>query len=388
MNIKKYFVISELLNFLMNYLFVFAAILTIDVRITGEASVLMLIYAFLLLAWIYFIRKKMHNFFLYAACHLPMMVLFLFLPVGLIEKIILGTVTLVYILLDIRFWAVKTEDGLAQIGLTLIVVIIVCNFLALYNGLKTLSFVLFVTGVVYFACYYVKTYFSDIVFLSMDRQMEDHALLKDIVKNDSRIIVPVMACVFVIMFLVNFEFMDRVTYKVMDFFNFILGRIIILILKFLEFLGNLLSSMDPDSAVASSAGSMIEEGTPSPIVTIITNIITVAVIGFIIYLAVKTIIKFIKSLAMNKNESMETIEFNDMVEIRENIIGTRKKTNSNLHRVRKQYKKTVEKNIKKGYNPQKCHTPDERAVDIENSMKNDIYEITNQYNEYRYRNDV
>ena len=82
----------------------------------------------------------------------------------------------------------------------------------------------------------------------------------------------------------------------------------------------------------------------------------------------------------------ETIEDSDMVEIREKIVRIKKINNEKLSKIRKRYKRTIEKKAKAGYKIEKYHTPYERAMDIKAKMDDDIFELNAMYEEERYRN--
>ena len=117
---------------------------------------------------------------------------------------------------------------------------------------------------------------------------------------------------------------------------------------------------------------------------LISNIIcTIIVIGILIFLIV-TAIKTIRFIMQKREVATLTIENDDVVEIREKIVRKRPLKKENLSKIRKQYKKIVIKNIKKGYEIKKHHTPKERAEDIKNTMKNNIDEINELYEKDRY----
>ena len=73
-----------------------------------------------------------------------------------------------------------------------------------------------------------------------------------------------------------------------------------------------------------------------------------------------------------------------MVEIREKIVRKERKKEVRLTGIRKQYKKTVEKEMRAGYPLETSHTPRERAEDILEKRGNDIKDLSRKYENERY----
>ena len=74
----------------------------------------------------------------------------------------------------------------------------------------------------------------------------------------------------------------------------------------------------------------------------------------------------------------------DTIEIRENIVKENRRKKVKLSKMRKLYKKTIEKKSKEGYQIQKYHTPRERAEDIKIKMKADVSALNEAYERERY----
>ena len=80
----------------------------------------------------------------------------------------------------------------------------------------------------------------------------------------------------------------------------------------------------------------------------------------------------------------EEPEEEDMIEIREKIVRKRNEKKDKLSKIRRVYKKAIERNIKKGYELKKYQTPRERAEDIQELMNEDIFELNSLYEKERY----
>jgi hypothetical protein len=106
--------------------------------------------------------------------------------------------------------------------------------------------------------------------------------------------------------------------------------------------------------------------------------------AIVIFVLVRIIISIVKSLIVKKEIQTTTIEDEGMIEIREKIVRKKNVKKENLSKIRKQYKKAVMRNIKKGYELKKYQTPKERAEDIHKLMNEDIYELNALYEKERY----
>ena len=120
------------------------------------------------------------------------------------------------------------------------------------------------------------------------------------------------------------------------------------------------------------------------VVDVISAVVYVLALAFIIFLFVKIVISIIKFFLMKREHAGLEVEVNDMVEVRENIKIERTRNNEKLGKIRKKYKKYVEKKAKKGYELKKYQTPKERAEDIHKLMNEDIYELNAMYEKERY----
>ena len=131
---------------------------------------------------------------------------------------------------------------------------------------------------------------------------------------------------------------------------------------------------------------LMEEESPAanPIFNIISAVVFVILALALLFLFVKAIISIIKSLSVRREVQTQTIEDEGMIEIREKIVRKRNQKKEILSKLRRIYKKAIERNIKKGYELKKYQTPRERAEDIQELMKEDIFVLNSLYEQERY----
>ena len=131
---------------------------------------------------------------------------------------------------------------------------------------------------------------------------------------------------------------------------------------------------------------LMEEESPAanPIFNIISAVVFVILALALLFLFVKAIISIIKSLSVGREVQTQTIEDEGMIEIREKIVRKKNDRKEKLSKIRRIYKKAIERNIKKGYELKKYQTPRERAEDIQELMNEDIFELNSLYEKERY----
>ena len=122
----------------------------------------------------------------------------------------------------------------------------------------------------------------------------------------------------------------------------------------------------------------------SAVFNIISGVMFFVVLAIVIFVFIKIILSIIKSVMVKKEVNTMTIEDEGVIEIREKIVRKKVQKKESLSKIRKLYKKTIIKNIKKGYELKTYQTPRERAEDINKMMSEDIFELNALYEKERY----
>ena len=156
------------------------------------------------------------------------------------------------------------------------------------------------------------------------------------------------------------------------------------VLKFIGWIFDLLIRSDEEIPVAIMEEPEVTDGAANPVFNVISVIIFVFLALVLLFVFIKIMISVIKSLSVRKEIQTQTIEDEGMIEIREKIVRKRNEKKEKLPKIRRIYKKAIEKNIKKGYELKKYQTPRERAEDIQKQMNENIFELNSLYEKERY----
>ena len=230
----------------------------------------------------------------------------------------------------------------------------------------------------------MRLFFSNAHLLSIERRNNDKMPFDDMLRNDSKLAIPFIVISFVIMVVAKIEKLDSVALYLYEKFADFLGFLLINVLSFIDKLLTLLLGENTEDPVMLM--EMAEEGeyVSDPVFNIISTIIVIILAIIMVFVIVKIIISVIKSLSVSREIQTQTIEEEDMIEIREKIVRKRNEKKDKLSKIRRVYKKAIERNIKKGYELKKFQTPRERAEDIQKQMKEDIFELNALYEKERY----
>ncbi len=361
-----------------------------DLAYKKPFSPVLTIGVFLLLLYSYLLRKIFddrsafwNNIILYSVLHVILFVVILLIPIPVDYKALFFLLFIVYTILDIRNYFVKRGETFDEFSVMLVVVPAFDYLLADIFRLNFLMKIFFAIGVLYVGFFYLRLLLQNSYYLSIERKNNDKMPFKEMVGNDLKLSIPFILVTFAVMISARIEAMDRlflfVYYKFASFLGFLIIKFLEIIEKIFEFL---FGNDEEEIVMFNQLPEEIGEG--SAAFNLISNIIcTIIVIGILIFLIV-TAIKTIRFIMQKREVATLTIENDDVVEIREKIVRKRPIKKENLSKIRKQYKKIVIKNIKKGYEIKKHHTPKERAEDIKNTMKNNIDEINELYEKDRY----
>ncbi|MBO4311116.1 MAG: hypothetical protein J5856_08650 [Lachnospiraceae bacterium] len=390
MKTKSLYFFSEVSNFIMVVLFNISVAQLWDLAYKKPFSPVLTIGVFLLLLYSYLLRKIFNdrsafwnNIILYSVLHVILFVVIILIPIPVDYKALFFLLFIVYTILDIRNYFVKRGETFDEFSVMLVVVPAFDYLLADIFRLNFLMKIFFAIGVLYVGFFYLRLLLQNSYYLSMERKNNDKMPFKEMVGNDLKLSIPFILVTFAVMISARIEAMDRlflfVYYKFASFLGFLIIKFLEIIEKIFEFL---FGNDEEEIVMFNQLPEEIGEG--SAAFNLISNIIcTIIVIGILIFLIV-TAIKAIRFIMQKREVATLTIENEDVVEIREKIVRKRPLKKENLSKIRKQYKKIVIKNIKKGYEIKKHHTPKERAEDIKNTMKNNIDEINELYEKDRY----
>ena len=326
----------------------------------------------------------MNNIVVYALLHAIPVAAIIFVPVEPLYKMALAFVFFIIFLTNMRSYYKAKGQGFEYISIILVVIPALLYLIADVLSLRLTMFVFFIFGVAYVILYYFRLFFSNAHLLSIERKNNEKMPVEDMLKNDSKLAIPFIVISFAIMVVAKIEKLDTWALFLYEKFTGVLRIVFWKFFTFVEMVFNYLFGGTEDDIVY--VQDLMEEESPAanPIFNIISAVVFVILALALLFLFVKAIISIIKSLSVGREVQTQTIEDEGMIEIREKIVRKRNEKKEKLSKIRRIYKKAIERNIKKGYELKKYQTPRERAEDIQELMNEDIFELNSLYEKERY----
>lgn len=391
MKSRKYYNLAEACNFIMIVLLYISVVEIWDVMykvpfnyVLPLGTVLMLLFSLAIRTLFGKMNSFLNNFVVYGLLHIIPLLAIIFVPIDPLQKMAFIFVFMVIFVTNMRSYFKAKGQGFEYVGVVLVLIPAVAYLIADILSLRFTMLAYFIMGVAFIILYYLRLFFSNAHLLSIERRNNDKMPFDDMLRNDSKLAIPFIVISFVIMVVAKIEKLDSVALYLYEKFADFLGFLLINVLSFIDKLLTLLLGENTEDPVMLM--KMAEEGeyVSDPVFNIISTIIFIILAIIIVFVIVKIIIAVIKSLSVSREIQTQTIEEEDMIEIREKIVRKRNEKKDKLSKIRRVYKKAIERNIKKGYELKKFQTPRERAEDIQKQMKEDIFELNALYEKERY----
>ena len=391
MKSRKYYNLAEACNFIMIVLLYISVVEIWDVMykvpfnyVLPLGTVLMLLFSLAIRTLFGKMNSFLNNFVVYGLLHIIPLLAIIFVPIDPLQKMAFIFVFMVIFVTNMRSYFKAKGQGFEYVGVVLVLIPAVAYLIADILSLRFTMLAYFIMGVAFIILYYLRLFFSNAHLLSIERRNNDKMPFDDMLRNDSKLVIPFIVISFVIMVVAKIEKLDSVALYLYEKFADFLGFLLINVLSFIDKLLTLLLGENTEDPVMLM--EMAEEGeyVSDPVFNIISTIIFIILAIIMVFVIVKIIIAVIKSLSVSREIQTQTIEEEDMIEIREKIVRKRNEKKDKLSKIRRVYKKAIERNIKKGYELKKFQTPRERAEDIQKQMKEDIFELNALYERERY----
>ena len=391
MKSKTYYNLAEAANFIMVVLLYISVVEVWDVMYKVPFNFVLPVATFLMLVFSLFLRMVfgkmnsfMNNIFVYAFLHVIPVLAIIFVPVEPLYKMALAFVFFIIFITNMRSYNKAKGQGFEYISIILVLVPAILYLIADILSLSLTMLVFFIIGVAYVIMYYFRLFFSNAHLLSIERKNNDKMPIDDMLKNDSKLAIPFIVISFVIMIVAKIEKLDDVALSLYLKFAAVFRVVFWKFFTFVEMVFDFLFGGDPEDPLLIQDLTTSEESAENPVFNIISAVIFIVLAVALILVLVKIIVSAIKSLAVRKEVQTQTIEDEGMIEIREKIVRKRNDKKEKLSKIRRIYKKAIERNIKKGYELKKYQTPRERAEDIQELMNEDIFELNSLYEKERY----
>ena len=381
---KWYYSIADYANLLMVILFHQTILLLGEYALKVSPS---LLYAGILaavLVFSHFTRIHITHFVPYALFRIAVLAGLFFLPKTDIKIYFIIYIGILFFL-DFSYWVKHGENGISKISIWCVSL----NAIAyLYSTIKKNTqgmHLFFLFGLLFFILFYVRFFCSNAGKLAKDQSKDERMPFGDMIRNGLGIVLPFLVISVILMIFVRGDFLDQYIIKAYEIFLFVLGKIIKAFIAVFIWISKLLDKlrMAPLEEAVKEAGEATEKE-PSMALQIASVILYILSILAILALFVRGVYNLIRMIPLSRNKKVKVFEESDMVEIREKIVRRERRKEVRLPKIRRQYKRMVEKEMRAGYALEISHTPRERAEDILNKRGNDIRDFSLTYEKERY----
>ncbi|MCR5848180.1 MAG: hypothetical protein K6G75_08705 [Lachnospiraceae bacterium] len=388
---RKYYILAEIANFIMFYLFYITLTELWNVFLKRQFSIVLPVGVFLILFFSYFIRVSLKrlptiidNVVVYTLAHIVPIFLIFLLPLDVQFRLVLGLFYMYVLIADLRAWFVTKGEGFAYINIGFVVAPAIAYLVADIRGSKFAMTYFFVVGILFMLTFYLRLFFENAFLLAVEKKNNDKMPFDDMLKNDSKLAIPFIIISIVVMVIAKIDALDKWSLFLYLKFAKLIGFLLTKFGEFLDYIYAILFMHDEEvePLVIGLEEEIVYED--NVVFNVIAYGLYIILAAFLIFILVRVIIAIVKTIMVKKEIQTQLIEDEDMIEIREKIVRKKSEKKEKISKIRRMYKKAIEKNIKKGYELKKYQTPRERADDIEKLMNENIHELNVMYEKDRY----
>ena len=335
-----------------------------------------------IIAACYAMRLTIENFILYGVLHLIPFGLLILVPSKFGKFELLGFYALFFVL-DIAYWMKRKTEGFVYIHIAFILIDAIAYLYATVKERYAGMYLFFLLGMAYFLLYYIRLFFANATLLAKERAQDEKMPFSDMLSNSSTVALPFVLLSLLVMLFVRADELDPYLLAAYRFCMSIFMKIV----RFVVWLVSLLAGLFFESETLQNPGAVeegIEQMHHSLLVEILFTILYFSLLAVALYLLIRLVLALLKRIPMKRSLTPEIIEDADMVEIRERIVKSERTKEEKLPKIRKRYKKTIEKAAKHGYGINRAHTVRERAADFLDQRGEDISALSAEYEAFRY----
>ncbi|MBQ7581744.1 MAG: DUF4129 domain-containing protein [Lachnospiraceae bacterium] len=412
--------IADLINLIMYAFCISVAQLFLFDAITGLDEGILPLFSgsFILLLYVYFLRVKIRRMPVFVALHLPPFAVLAALWILLSESVLLMIVLMFCLTLaDVVFWmgAVQEEksmpvsengeaikgfrpifkEGFGYIPLPFVAVFVLALAFGVYGNRPYYGKIAYTLGVLYIGLYFLRQYVLQVSNLVRQMHRETQLHQKRIITANAKLALPFIGAAFVLMFLLQSDFLIRLAEKAVMFAIKWIGWFVFTAWFFIL---SLFSGSDEGGSLPRGTLTMpqVEEpGWASVFEKLVEHFLIALFYGLLLFLIVRAVIFFIRKFSKRSVNAVRKEDFPDMTEVRERIgKGERHRrekeeriSGTNTEKIRKLYRRFIRKQIRNGLTVEKYNTPLELVkplTSVTSIEEAALVDITNLYDRARY----
>ncbi|MBP5529411.1 MAG: hypothetical protein J6X80_05110 [Lachnospiraceae bacterium] len=199
MKSRRFYNLAEACNFIMIVLLYTAVVEIWDVMykvpfnyVLPTGTALMLLFSLAIRMIFGKMNSFLNNFAIYGLTHIIPLLAIIFVPIEPMHKMALIIVFIIVFVTNMRSYYKAKGEGFEYVGVVLVIIPAIAYLVADILSLRTTMFVYFIIGVAYVILYYLRLFFSNAHLLSIERKNNDKMPLDDMLRNDSKLAIPLL----------------------------------------------------------------------------------------------------------------------------------------------------------------------------------------------------
>ncbi len=392
MNVKRYAVYADVMNLLMIELVYVSLVWYIQTALGTMVSVWIPLFYAVILSFAYVARCRIRRLSIYISVHLVLCICVVFLPFPSFEKMFIIIFAILWTIFDLMYWTGAERVGIEMLPVWTGLVFLVVFFRASVFGYTFMINVAYIGGIIYMGIFFLRLYCLNIRKFSTDKQMHEQVPIALMFAQNGKMVAILVTCFVLGMILLRSRlFVDGV--------GMLLQKLRELIAQFLVWMASMMPQDILEEATAGREEMQVQliptlEQDPFwyNLFYVLEVIVKWTMIFGFMYWVLRGIYRFyIKYRRLSLYEG-EEICYDGIKETKSWLIKEhRQRQNTffgsltNAEKVRRIYRKKIERFAQSGYSFTRAHTPYERAEDVKQwKAQESVDELTTVYEKARY----
>ncbi|MBR4719199.1 MAG: hypothetical protein IKP31_03030 [Lachnospiraceae bacterium] len=343
----------------------------------------------------YFGRVYIEKLPAFLLVHMLMYAAVIYLPMPFKYRITFFIILTIFFISNVIFWTSGETRSFIIVPPLLLLIFV---FVFIYASVKEVWYLgryAYICGICYLSFYFLRKYLLNGARFASGILINKITPVDEMFKYNLRLVFPLVIGFTTGMFVLQSDMLAKGLSATIRFLADCLGKIIFFLLSLLP------KTVEEEQAGAQTAGVFILPHVSSPPAWLVAfllaleKVVAVFIAGFVIYYAIKMIVRFFRIYFLRHGYDVMTVDREDHTETRERIRHNHRRGIrmlisglSEQERIRKKYKTAVMRLCRRGHRLIKYHTPAERLIEVSQTLhgraNEGFDELTKNYEKARY----
>ncbi len=373
MKVKRYEIYADLLNLFMIVLFFATLSWYLQGYLFLPMTPWMPILFGIVLTGAYLARKYIHKLYVYCIAHAALLAFLVLVPLCTSDRVFTLFFAVLWTILDFVYWAERDQGSINMLPVWLVLLFPYLYVRAAFHQIAFMEIEAYVGGIVFMGLFFLRLYCLNIKKFSSDKQMHEQVPVAMMLAQNGKMIVVLVGCFVIGMLLLRSQLLlDRIQ----EFFLLLREAL----LRFLRWLMSFLTQDMPETVGGESLEVQAQMQLPPMTETdsfwnrlfyVMEVVVKWTIIFGLVYWAGRGIWQFCVRYRRHDLRREEEICYDGIRETKTWLARNRERRKpeflqnlTNGEKIRRIYRRRIEKLARSGYAFSKAQTPHERAEDI------------------------